>query len=1046
VLQVVFAGCGSQRSRNTDERNAQPENPKCPARMKAPATLPNTKAELGTAAYWESSLSAALLDEVLLDEAELAAHDEALHGAVDDTLRFVDLRNSPDGQELSRELSQRLEFWRARFRSHEYVLENADQKNAENAFAARFSEERALHVALEPVALHCTPMLEVVRSVKGDKRFDRNMCSQVRAQEPLEVLGRFGDVLFARSAFAVGFIDPKARLSPRVPAELEAAFRAGRELSLQSKLKLSDAELPAHSMLVPNDEGGVWLASAGGFEKSRAITSSEGQSTSRPLTRRAFLREAMSYVGSPYGLGDERGGRDCSRFVLDVLRSFGLHLPRTSVQQSKSGSYTIEIPSETNETERLGLLDEAAERGIVLLHFPGHIAIYLGRDQEGVPRLLHSFAEYLAPCEGGGETLFEVERVSVSDLSLGKNTSRRAFLERMTRLSVFGKPPGHGLLALSSFRPPIKPFDTKPKLCRDDGEVALFSSPREPSTAQSLRVIAVSAEDARPAGLWLVDPTGHVFAAPTHDLGVGPYARWTQIEKPAVGDWTALVADGGHLLACERFRVRPAQKTPATVEPRTPDSPAFRERHAWDASMESLYAAFVEQLFAHPTSDMRSWASLSELVKDPERNLLFNYLGQDEDTRIKLSPDCADLPYFLRAFFAFKLGLPFGFRHCSRGHQGAPPHCNEVVRNDLPIEASDDVTAFDLFLRKHVGQGVHSASGRTLPEDEASDLYPLPLTREALRPGAVFVDPYGHLIVVAQWIPQGLRGQGMLLGADAQPDASIGRRRFWPGNFLFTPDTRDVGAGFKAFRPLPAEGKAEKAKVAGRAAAREPRLDYSAQGSVPASMEQYQGSEEGFYARMDALIYPRPVAVQDRLTQLVDALDEQVRRRVEAIDLGEGYMRDHAQPMAMPNGYTIFETEGAWEDFATPSRDMRLLIAIDTLREFPRQVAQTPERFLASQAQVDAVPQQLAQALSQRTFRYTRSDGAPRELTLAALLERAELLEVAYNPNDCVEQRWGEKPGSEDYAPCKRRAPRAQQEAMERYRVWFHTRTRPPRP
>jgi hypothetical protein len=211
-------------------------------------------------------------------------------------------------------------------------------------------------------------------------------------------------------------------------------------------------------------------------------------------------------------------------------------------------------------------------------------------------------------------------------------------------------------------------------------------------------------------------------------------------------------------------------------------------------------------------------------------------------------------------------------------------------------------------------------------------------------------------------------------------------------------------------------------------------------------MEQYQGTQDDFYARMDALIYPRPVAIEDRMLQLVDALDEQLRRRVEAIDLGEAHMREHPQVMAMPNGYTIFETEGAWEDFATPSRDMRLLIAIDTVRDFPREVKRAPERFLASQAQVDAVPAQLEQLLKQRSFRYTRSDGTPQELSIATAIARAEAIEVGYNPNDCVEQRWGAPPGSDEYAPCKRRAPRAQQEAMERYRSWFHTRTRPPRP
>ena len=40
-----------------------------------------------------------------------------------------------------------------------------------------------------------------------------------------------------------------------------------------------------------------------------------------------------------------------------------------------------------------------------------------------------------------------------------------------------------------------------------------------------------------------------------------------------------------------------------------------------------------------------------------------------------LRPDCADLPYFLRAYFAFKMGLPFGFSKCTRGGGGRAPSC-----------------------------------------------------------------------------------------------------------------------------------------------------------------------------------------------------------------------------------------------------------------------------------------------------------------------------------------------------------------------------------
>jgi hypothetical protein len=54
-------------------------------------------------------------------------------------------------------------------------------------------------------------------------------------------------------------------------------------------------------------------------------------------------------------------------------------------------------------------------------------------------------------------------------------------------------------------------------------------------------------------------------------------------------------------------------------------------------------------------------------------------------------------------------------------------------------------------------------------------------------------------------------------------------------------------------------------------------------------------------------------------------------------------------------------------------------------------------------------------------------------------------LEMAYNPNDCVELRWGAPAKSDEASTCKRYAPAAQREKMSKYRAWFHERRRPPR-
>jgi hypothetical protein len=81
--------------------------------------------------------------------------------------------------------------------------------------------------------------------------------------------------------------------------------------------------------------------------------------------------------------------------------------------------------------------------------------------------------------------------------------------------------------------------------------------------------------------------------------------------------------------------------------------------------------------------------------------------------------------------------------------------------------------------------------------------------------------------------------------------------------------------------------------------------------------------------------------------------------------------------------------------------------------------------------------------LAARAITYVRSDGAPQRVTLAELVARKAAFEVAYNPNDCVETRWGAPAGSAEAQSCQRRAPPEQVQRMARYREWFARRQRP---
>ena len=98
---------------------------------------------------------------------------------------------------------------------------------------------------------------------------------------------------------------------------------------------------------------------------------------------------------------------------------------------------------------------------------------------------------------------------------------------------------------------------------------------------------------------------------------------------------------------------------------------------------------------------------------------------------------------------------------------------------------------------------------------------------------------------------------------------------------------------------------------------------------------------------MDKLINPKGLVPRQAYDTTLDALVEQVETRVTSIENGDAYFRKSpGSVIAMPSGAGIFETIGPWEDYSTPSRDMRLIIAINVLNGLPDKIVRHPELFV----------------------------------------------------------------------------------------------------
>jgi hypothetical protein len=568
---------------------------------------------------------------------------------------------------------------------------------------------------------------------------------------------------------------------------------------------------------------------------------------------------------------------------------------------------------------------------------------------------------------------------------------------------------------------------------------AMLVLPGHPRPGEPFRIMAAGGINIINSHIVVGTPSGKLESLRSKTGNEQANWRIEDFTANSVGKYKAsLITDNKEICSLE-FEVSSEMEIPMT-------GVVWRNTRGWDSGAEEIYSAWINALFYGCDEDA-SWHALHEVTQNKNQNFLYNYLSLGEDdakgkNSLIMQPDCADNPFYLRAYFAWKLGLPFGYHVCDRGYLNHNPKTGQWITNENINSKSQPVPAMDNFLRMLMN-GVHSGTARTALDDENSDYYPVPLQSEDLRPGVVFADPYGHTLILIGRVPQTNDHPGLLLSVDAQPDGTVGIKRFWKGNFLFK--TSDVVGepGFKAFRPIVVSNGVpwlmknnELTKEAG---------------FVPFSLQQRKMQSDTFYHIMERIINPKPLDPEAALIDLIQALHEQLLVRVTSVANGEAYFKSNpGSIIPMPSNATgIFLAGGQWENFSTPNRDLRLLIAMDAVLSFSDQVAKSPGDFnISSKVSPEQVRKNLQSILEKKTselsISYTRTDGSVQKLTVGEVLQRREAFEMAYNPNDGIEIRWGAPENSGEMATCRRYAPSNQNKTMRSVRSWFSKRLHPP--
>jgi cell wall-associated NlpC family hydrolase len=133
-----------------------------------------------------------------------------------------------------------------------------------------------------------------------------------------------------------------------------------------------------------------------------------------PLTRANVLRQGFKFLGERYGWGHSYDARDCSGFVSEVYRSFGVQLPRNTRDQGVSPALNrIELTDADDHAARVKLLSEAQVGD--LIYIPGHVMMVIGHDK-GEPYVIHDTTGISFRRDGGDIERARLNGVSVTPL------------------------------------------------------------------------------------------------------------------------------------------------------------------------------------------------------------------------------------------------------------------------------------------------------------------------------------------------------------------------------------------------------------------------------------------------------------------------------------------------------------------------------------------------------------------------------------------------------------------------------------------------------
>ncbi len=151
-----------------------------------------------------------------------------------------------------------------------------------------------------------------------------------------------------------------------------------------------------------------------------------------PYTRQNIIRQSFKFLGERYGWGHSFNARDCTGFVSEIYKTFGIYLPRNSGDQGRSSIGDnvrfADTSLENSKSEALQLMDVGD-----LIYIPGHVMLYLG-EVDGHPYVIHDVDSLSYNTPDGEFYSGVLSGVSVTPLLPLRSTQDRSYVDSIASI------------------------------------------------------------------------------------------------------------------------------------------------------------------------------------------------------------------------------------------------------------------------------------------------------------------------------------------------------------------------------------------------------------------------------------------------------------------------------------------------------------------------------------------------------------------------------------------------------------------------------------